>query len=118
MLQIGAVSILEESERIDESPHFAGKVVIQLSFCPCPETTWSGDQRMIDWCRRNIATLLELGLITDEVIERTKTSGKHAAIAIEFPDFEVAEKVFWRLPKAGIVDIYLYDHGVIRAKYD
>ena len=118
MKKIDTAYIFEKGEVIDGNPLFAKNTVIRFFFTSSPENVWSRDKEMIEYCRGKNATFKEVGLLSDEILEYTKSSSGYTEIAVELPNLETAERVFHRAVKMGIVDIYVYDHGTLHMKYD
>ncbi len=118
MQTFGAIAVYQKGEDVYGSAFFKDNIVIRLGVSPCPEVTWSGDPRMITYDERQNATLKALGLFSDEVHRNANGSAGYVELVIKFPDLATADDVFERAVKAGIVDIYLYDHGTMRNKYD
>ena len=118
MQTFGAIAVYQKGEDVDGSAFFKDHIVIRLSTVPCPEVAWSGDPRMITYNEEKNAILRALGMFSDEVHRNANGSAGHVELVVKFPDLATADDVFERAVRAGIVDIYLYDHGTMRNKYD
>jgi len=118
MRQIGHIYILDTKEEwlIDSNPFFSDKIVICFAFAPSPEKVWSRDE-MIQYCHAKNMALVNLGLLTDDVISQLAVDG-YVEVAVEFTDIIVAKQTIEKMMDVGLVDIYLYQNGRVVDKYD